>query len=125
MQAATAGVSAHGWESNPPVAEHARGNVCHWGVEAPVVEGDGRQFTGEYDGAVLDLPYGHSSVRVEAVCRELVAHAAERCKLLAVVSGGDMAGFLEELGLTVLGMALVPKGGLVRHVHWVTAANGG
>jgi len=66
----------------------------------------------------LDLPYGHSSVRVEAVCRELVSRAAERCKLLAVVSGGDMTGFLSELGLTVLGMALVPKGDLVRHVHW-------
>jgi len=68
IEAATAGVSARGWELNPPVAEHARANVCHWGVEAPVVEGDGCEFAGAYDGAVLDLPYGHTSVRVEAVC---------------------------------------------------------
>jgi tRNA G10 N-methylase Trm11 len=125
IEASEAGVAAYGWESNPPVVEHARANVCHWGVDAPIVEGDGRAFTGAYDGAVLDLPYGHSSVRIEAICRGLVARAAERCRFLAVVSGGDMTGFLGELGLTVLGMARVRKGGLVRHVHWVTAANGG
>jgi len=87
-------------------------------LEAALVLGDGRQVAGRFDGAVLDLPYGHSSVRDDAVCGELVANAARRAPLLAIVAAGSLVGLLEDLGLSVLGVARVPKGGIVRHVHW-------
>ncbi len=121
IEAADMGVSATGWEINWRIAKHARGNICHWKVEAEVRVGDGRAAEGRYDGAVVDLPYGRASARVERECRDLVARAAERCRLLAVVSTEDMSAFLGDLSLRLLGLARVPKGRLVRIVHWASS----
>ncbi len=118
VEAAQVGIEAHGREINEALVEHARGNVCHWGLKAEVETADGRSVTESFDAGVLDLPYGHSVPRVEATCRELVATAAEHCRMLAVVSGDDMRSFMTGLGLEVLGLARVHKGGVVRHVHW-------
>jgi predicted RNA methylase len=118
IEAVTVGAAAFGWDINRRLLPQAAGNLRHHSLEAALVLGDGRQVAGRFDGAVLDLPYGHSSVRDDAVCRELVANAARRAPLLAIVAAGSLVGLLEDLGLSVLGVARVPKGGIVRHVHW-------
>jgi len=123
VEAATIGARACGWEINPRVAFHARANLRHHALDATVTCGDGTQVAGRFDGAVLDLPYGHSSGKDAALCRKLVAHAAEHARLLAVVAEAPMDRFLEDLGLIPLGTARVPKQHLVRHVHWLRSHN--
>jgi tRNA G10 N-methylase Trm11 len=118
IEAASVGAQAVGCEIKPRVAWQAAGNLRHHGMQATLIVGDGRDVRGSFDGAVLDLPYGHSLRRDDQVSRELVANAGRRARLLAIVAAEPMSGVLAEMGLEVLGMARVPKSHLVRHVHW-------
>ncbi len=123
VEAASIGARAFGWELNRALVFHAQENLRHHRAEGALVCGDGRQAAGRFDGAVLDLPYGHSARKDEASCRELVAHAAQHARLIAVVSEQPMTEFLEDIGLQILGTARVPKQRLVRHVHWACSDN--
>ena len=125
VEAAAVGVRATGREVNRLLVEHARANLRYWSLEADVAAGDGRQAAGCFDGAVLDLPYGRSAERVEGVCRGLIEQAAVCADLLAVVSATEMTRVMQRAGLAVLGLARVPKGGLVRHVHWLRSTHAG
>lgn len=119
VEAAEMGVEPFGWEINRPVAEHAAANLCHHTQQAWLTIGDGRDARGRWDGAVLDLPYGHAAVRVQSECLELVEHALKVAQLAAIVTVDDLRDFLEGLGAAVLGVAELPKNNLVRRVHWV------
>ncbi len=124
VEAEHMGVRAVGCDINPRLVEQAAENLCHHGLRAALVCADGRTVAGRFDGAVLDLPYGHSSVRNERVCRELVAHAVEIARLVAVVTVGDISGLLDELGAELVGIAELPKGRIVRRVHWARGSGG-
>ena len=119
VEAATVGARAFGWDLNPALVFHAQENLRYHRMQAALICGDGRQATGRFDGAVLDLPYGHSSRKDDASCCELIEHAAQCTRLMAA----SMTEFLEDLGLQLLGTARVPKQRLVRHVHWVRSDN--
>lgn len=125
VEAEHMGVRAVGCDINPRLVEQAADNLCHHGLRAILVCADGRKIAGRFDGAVLDLPYGHSSIRNERVCRELVAHAVEIARLVAVVTVGDLSELLDELGAELLGIAELPKGRIVRRVHWARGRGGG
>ncbi len=118
VEAADMGVHAIGCDLNPRVVEQAAGNLCHHRLRADLICADGRDLHGRFDGAVLDLPYGQSSRRDEDVCRGLVARAVEMARLVAVVTVGDMSEALTAMGAQLLGIAELPKGGIVRRVHW-------
>lgn len=118
VEAAEMGVRALGCEINPRLVEHAAANLCHHGMEAELIAGDGRDLRGRFDGAVLDLPYGRSAPRIEEDCRGLVARAVEAARLVAVVTVDDLTGLFEELGAELLGVAQIAKGHLVRRIHW-------
>jgi len=118
VEAAEMGVRALGCEINPRLVEHAAANLCHHGMEAELIAGDGRNLRGRFDGAVLDLPYGRSAARVEEDCWGLVARAVALARLVAVVTTDDLSGLFGELGAELLGVAEIAKGHLVRRVHW-------
>jgi len=124
IEAADMGVRALGCDINPRVVEQAAGNLCHHGLGAALVCADGRDLRGRFDGAVLDLPYGQSSLRDEEVCRGLVERAVQIARLVAVVTVGDMGDALTAMGAQLLGIAELPKGGIVRRVHWARARAG-
>lgn len=118
IEAGDMGIEAFGWEINPTVAEQAASNICHHGQAAWLMVGDGRDARGSWDGAVLDLPYGITSTRVEQECAELVAHALEVAHLVAVVTVGELEGFLADQRAELLGNATVTKSKLKRRVYW-------
>ncbi|MFP4248876.1 MAG: TRM11 family SAM-dependent methyltransferase [Armatimonadota bacterium] len=119
VEAGYMGVEPFGWEINQNVAEQCALNLCHHGQAAWMVVGDGRTARGRWDGAVLDLPYGIANTRVERECRELIAHALDVARLVAIVTVGRLDAFLTERGATVLGTATVAKTKLERRVYWV------
>ncbi|MFO8082662.1 MAG: DNA methyltransferase, partial [Armatimonadota bacterium] len=118
VEAGYMGVEPFGWEINRNVAEQCAQNLCHHGQAAWLVVGDGRTARGRWDGAVLDLPYGIANTRVERECKELIAHALEVARLVAVVTVGELDAFLTEHGATVFGTATVAKTKLERRVYW-------
>ncbi len=117
-EAASLGIQAVGIDHNPTVVEHARTNLCHHGWSAPVAAADGRDVRGRFDGAVLDLPYGVSSPRVDRVCHALVERALQVARLVAVVTTEDMRELMEGFGAEMIGVAALTKGNLTRRVHW-------
>ena len=118
VEASEIGIEAFGWETNPVVAEHAAANICHHNQGASIVVGDGRKARGRWHGAVLDLPYGQQSVKVDSVCAGLVECTGEVADLIAVVALDDLTGLLESLSFNLLGVAELRKNKLVRRVHW-------
>lgn len=121
VEAGYMGIEPFGWEINRAVAEQAAANVCHHGQAAWLIVGDGRTARGSWDGAVLDLPYGISSVRRDDVCRGLVARALEVARLVAIVSVADLEPLLAEHGAEILGDATIVKNALRRKVYWARA----
>ena len=119
VEAGFMGIEPFGWEINRSVAEQAAANVCHHGQAAWLVVGDGRTAKGCWDGAVLDLPYGISSERVDEVAFGLVEHALEVARLVAVVTVDDLEDLFEARGAELLGLATVVKNNLRRKVYWV------
>ncbi len=118
-EAADMGVRAVGCDINPRLVEHAAANLCHHGLRAELVVADGRDLCGRFDGAVLDLPYGRASTRIEHVCRGLVERAVEVARLVAVVTVEDVRDWIARVGAEVIGVAdLTSKGRLVRRVVW-------
>jgi len=124
VEAAAIGVRAVGCDINRRLVEHAAANLCHHGLKAELTTGDGREVRGRFDGAVLDLPYGYASRRIEGVYRGLVARAVEVARLVAVVTVDDVSELLTRLGAEIIGTAAVMKGHLVRRVHWARGPGG-
>lgn len=124
VEAAEMGVQAVGCEINPRLVEHAAANLGHHGLSAHLAVADGRDLSGRFDGAVVDLPYGHTSVRVEGVGDALVARAVAIARLVAIVAADDLTGLLADLGADLLGVAAIAKGSLVRRVHWARGRGG-
>jgi len=50
-------------------------------------KGDARELEGRWDAAVIDLPYGHTSVADDQLYLDVVGNVARRVKRLAVVDG--------------------------------------
>lgn len=119
VEAGYMGIEPFGWEINRHVAEQCALNLCHHGQKAWMLVGDGRTARGRWDGAVLDLPYGHISMREEDVCAELVQHALKIAPLVAVVTVGELSEFIAAQGAKLLGSATIIKNNLHRRVYWM------
>jgi tRNA G10 N-methylase Trm11 len=119
MEALDAGILAFGVDQNGPMLKLVAENMAYLGLPCRLIRADARQLTGHFDGAVLDLPYGRNMIGNVALWRDLVAPLRTLASRSAIVAPQPLGGLLEELGLRLVKMVRVPKGGLVRHIHLV------
>lgn len=117
VEAALLGVRSEGYDLSWPHVAQARANLEYHGVAVQVRHADAAALDGRWDAAVIDLPYGHTSVADDDLYRRVVGNIARRVKRLAVVTGGDKAYLWDELGLTIRGLAHTPCTNLVRHSY--------
>ena len=87
-----------------------------------IVAGDGRQIGGHFDAAVVDLPYGRSSVITPGLYRDLLGNLSGLVQRAAIVAAYPLEELLPEAGFRLLRLARARSGGLVRHVHLVASA---
>lgn len=125
IEAALLGVRAQGYDSSWPCVVRCRENLAYFGLDIPVARADARRLKGCWDAAVLDLPYGHTSVADDDLYADIVGNIAARARRLAVVTGADKSYLWSQMGLQVLGLARVPTSNLVRHVYLLAGARKG
>ena len=122
IQAAQRGVRALGVEIIKKLAGHAADHVRACGVGGLIVAGDGRTWGGHFDAAVADLPYGRCSVISEGLYPALLGNLRKIADRAAIVSAEPLDELLAECGWRLRGVAHVPAGTLVRHVHLVAGS---
>lgn len=120
IEAASIGARAAGFDLSKPTIWAARENLAHFGLDVPVQVADARELEGEWDAAVLDLPYGHTVRIDDDLHAQVLANLAPRVRRLAVVTGGPSEEVFAQVGVTVLRCARVPKSTLVRHFYALT-----
>ncbi len=116
-QAAQRGVRTVGVEISKKLAGRAAECVYQAHEGALIVAGDGRQIGGHFDAAVVDLPYGRSSLVAPDLYRDLLGNLSGLVHRAAIVAAGPLDDQLPAAGFRLLRKARAQSGGLVRHVH--------
>lgn len=117
IEAERVGAVVQGFDINPKHVAMARDNLEQVGCCARVEVADARALRGQWDAAVIDLPYGHSSIADDQLYADMVGNVARCVGRMVVVTGEDRTELWRGLGLRVLGLARVAGAGVVRHVH--------
>jgi tRNA G10 N-methylase Trm11 len=121
-----AGYDIKGCEINSKVAEASRLNVIHYGYETEVINGDIKDIKGDYDAAIVDLPYGNFSEFNVEKRLEIIRQAMRISKRLILVSSKDIGDKLLEENLNILDCCKVyktEKRDFVRYI-WICEQNG-
>jgi tRNA G10 N-methylase Trm11 len=135
-QAAQRGMRAVGVEISKKLA--GRAAECVYRVHPPaplpereggggtlIVAGDGREIGGRFDAAVVDLPYGRSSLVTPGLYRDVLTNLSGLVPRAAIVAARPLGEALTAAGFRLLRMARARSGGLVRHVHLVASVRVG
>jgi len=118
------GIHAWGVEINPSLARQAAANLRSLKLPANVMVGDARRLRGNFDAAVIDFPYGHSTPVESSLHADILTNLRTQVDRMALVCGCDESRLLHQLGLTIRQQALVPKGQLTRYIYSVSTKRG-
>jgi len=118
------GIHAWGVEMNPSLARQAMANLRCLKLPANVMVGDARCIRGNFDAAVIDFPYGHSTPVESSLYADILNKLRTQVDRVALVCGCDQSHLLHQLGLTIRQQALVTKGQLTRHIYSVSTKRG-
>ena len=111
------GLNVHGFDINRMVVYQAMDNLKAMGWPQVVAIGDIHCLEGQWDAAVLDLPYGLFT-RVEPEQIEALIRRARRIALRVVfLAFEDLKAVIEDAGFRVLDQCLARRGRFVRHVY--------
>ncbi|TVY03280.1 TRM11 family SAM-dependent methyltransferase [Cohnella terricola] len=118
VEAASMGIEIEGRDVNPLAAVGARENLAHFGYggSVPVTLGDMREITGQYDAAVIDMPYNLCSVLSPREKLEMLRSARAFANRIVVVTLEDLDSIVAEAGFDILDRCTVNKGKFVRQV---------
>jgi tRNA G10 N-methylase Trm11 len=117
VEALSMGIDIAGWEINPLAARGARENLAFFGYGRPTVTlGDMRHITGQYDTAIIDMPYNLCSVILPEEQSEMLGSARRFAVRVIVVTIERIDPIIEEAGFTIVDRCTVNKGSFTRHV---------
>lgn len=103
------GVDVKGFEINPLVKQQCNKNLHYYGLDPDVKKIDMLQSTESFDVAILDLPYGHSSIVTIEEQIKLIIKAKEMSSKSIIIAMKDISGTLTELGIHITDSCLVKK----------------
>jgi len=118
------GIHARGVDINPSLARQAMANLRSLKLPANVLIGDARRIRGDFDAAVIDFPYGHSTPVESSLYTDVLTKLRTQVDRVALVCGCDQSQQLGQLGLTIRQQALVTKGQLTRHIYSISTRRG-
>ncbi|MBW4838470.1 MAG: methyltransferase domain-containing protein [Paenibacillaceae bacterium] len=120
IEALSMGIDIVGRDINPVAIRGARSNLRHFGYEdtAIVKIGDLNELDGEYDAAIVDLPYNLCSVLPAVERRRMLDNVRQISTRTVIVSTEPLEQDMTEAGLIVTDRCTVSKGHFVRKV-WV------
>lgn len=121
-QAVQRGVRAVGVEISKKLAGRAAQCLPAAGPGGMIIAGDGRQIGGRFDAAVVDLPYGRSSLITPDLYRDLLGNLSGLVGRAAIVTAQRLDTELASAGFHLLRVARVRSNQLTRYVHLAATA---
>jgi len=116
LEVLTIGGDIVGNELNDRVSWKAQENLKHYGYTPLITTGDIKEVEGEYDTAIIDLPYGHFNPIAPEVQQMIIAEARRLSKELILVTQVDMSHEIVEAGFKVVEQCQINKGKFVRYL---------
>ncbi len=117
IEARLMGVRAYGSDLCKSNAFITAANLAHFAMPRTVAIQDARTVSGQFDGVVIDFPYGHSTFVEEGLYHEVLSNLADKAFRLAVILGRPGEDLFASLSLKVLRRARVRSSHLVRHFY--------
>jgi tRNA G10 N-methylase Trm11 len=116
VEARSMGIDIVGSDRNGLILPGARENIGHFGLTCEVKRADIREITGEYDVAIIDLPYNLCSVITPEEQLEMLQSAYRFAEKIIVVTVEPIEEIIQKAGYNILDRAIVKKGTFTREV---------
>lgn len=109
IEARSMGIDMQGSDMNPLVIDDIRENLAHFGLDTNVTEADMRTITGNYDVAIIDMPYNISSVITEEEKAEMFRSARSFAKKVVLVTIEPVDELIKQAGFTIVDRCVAIK----------------
>lgn len=116
IEALSMGIDIVGFDINPLAVRGARENLAHFGMPPAVKLGDIRDLAGEYDAAILDLPYNLCSRLTSEERLSMLQSARRLARKVVVIATERIDGDLEHVGFSIVDRCVVKKGNFSREI---------
>jgi tRNA G10 N-methylase Trm11 len=110
------GVDIKGYDINPKVVEGAKKNLCFFGYEDVISEGDIKEIQGKYDAAIIDIPYGLVTRTTSEIQSGIINSARRITNKLVLVSLDEMDREISTAGFSIVDKCTVLKGVFKRYI---------
>jgi tRNA G10 N-methylase Trm11 len=110
------GVDIKGYDINPKVVEGAKKNLCFFGYEDVISEGDIKEIQGKYDAAIIDIPYGLVTRTTSEIQSGIIKSARSIANKLVLVSLDEMDREISTAGFSIVDKCTVLKGVFKRYI---------
>ena len=109
IEGRTLGINIQGYEINPLVKQHCNFNLKHFGFEPNVKKIDMLTSTKHFEVAILDLPYGQSSLITREEQIALIKKSKEISGKLVIITMDDMSDIIQDIGLKIIDTCKIKK----------------
>ncbi|KFZ25768.1 MAG: hypothetical protein KQ78_02022 [Candidatus Izimaplasma bacterium HR2] len=109
IEGRTQGIDILGYEINPLVKQHCNINLNHFGFKPDVNKIDMLKTIEHYDVAILDLPYGQSSLITREEQIALIRKSKEISDKLVIITMDNMSNIIQDIGLTIVDTCKIKK----------------
>ena len=109
IEGRTIGIDITGYEINPLVKHRCNINLKYFGFEPNVGKIDMLKTTEHYDVAILDLPYGQSSIITREEQIALIRKTKEISDKSVIITMDDMSDIMQNIGLKVIDSCRIKK----------------
>ncbi|OIJ15287.1 RNA methyltransferase [Anaerobacillus arseniciselenatis] len=116
IEALSMGIDIVGSDLNPLVLPGTRENIAHFGFNTEVTLKDIRNVQGEYDVAIIDMPYNLCSVLDEKEQLEMLLAARKFTEKLIVVTVETLDPIIEKANFKIVDRCVAKKSSFTRQV---------
>lgn len=109
IEGRTLGIDIFGYEINPLVKHNCNLNLKYFGFEPNIKKTDMLTTTKHYDVAILDLPYGQSSIITREEQIALIRKTKEISDKSIIITMDDMSDIIQNTGLRILDTCIIKK----------------
>lgn len=116
VEALSMGIDIVGRDINPFIAQGARENIAHFGLEGEVSLGAIANVSTTYDVAIIDMPYNHFSTITSEEQFSILQEARRIASKVIVITIETIDEMIANAGLTITDRCVAKKGLFSRQI---------
>ncbi|MCD8502011.1 MAG: methyltransferase domain-containing protein [Bacillaceae bacterium] len=116
IEALSMGIKIVGSDYNPLVMRGVRENIAHFGYQCNVILADIRSVEGNYDVAIIDMPYNLCSVLSSEEQLEMLQQARQFAKRVVIVTVDPLDAIIEQSQFCIIDRCISKKSAFTRHI---------